>query len=175
MKRKNGSITLKILEEIVRISEGIIMMAVDRREFHKRLWSDGYSYSRFVQKLKKLEAENIVNIKETPSGLSVELTSKGKIKLIENNQDSAVDGKWRMLSFDIPERYRNKRNQFRRSIKKLGFKQVQKSLWACPYVKADEVELIYKELMIDKYVAYLLVEKTDVDSFLSKIFPITQK
>lgn len=101
---------------------------------------------------------------------SVRLTNKGRIKLIEESGSYLTDGKWRMLSFDIPEDFRKKRNHFRRSIKRIGYKQAQKSLWVSPFVKADEIELIINEQKLGKYVAYLLVEKTDIGSYLKSLF-----
>jgi len=170
MEKKRRSITLDILEEILRVSEGISLIFLDRKEFHRRLRYEDFSYSKFMDRIRRFEKEDLIEIKDTIEGISIELTNKGKIKCIENSTDDEVDGKWRMLSFDIPEKFRSKRNQFRRSIKKIGYKQVQKSLWVCPYVRGEQVELIEKELGINQYVAYLLVEKTDIDEYLKKLF-----
>jgi len=173
MKKKYGSIALKMLEEILRISEGLPLIFLDRKEFHRRLSSDDFSYSKFMDRIRRLEKENFIKIGDSANGLSIEITNKGRIKCIENSKNNEVDGKWRMLSFDIPEKYRNKRNVFRRSIKKIGYKQVQKSLWVCPYIRGEEVELIEEELGINEYVAYLVVEKTDIDEYLKELFKNT--
>ncbi|MFA5158379.1 MAG: hypothetical protein WC451_04330 [Patescibacteria group bacterium] len=77
-----------------------------------------------------------------------------------------------MLSWDIPEQLKTKRQQFCRAIKRIGYKQVQKSLWACPYAKADQVNLVIDEFGLTKYVAYLQVDRTDIENHLKMMFNI---
>lgn len=101
---------------------------------------------------------------------SVELTNKGRIKLLENSDDNKIDGKWRFLSWDIPEELRNKRQHFCASIKRLGYRQVQKSLWASPFIKSSEVYIIADELGIRKYVALIVSDSTDIENHLKKLF-----
>ncbi|MEM6997918.1 MAG: hypothetical protein AAF413_03335 [Patescibacteria group bacterium] len=48
-------------------------------------------------------------------------------------QKEVWDGKWRIISYDIPESDRMLRNAVRRLIKDLGMKQLQRSIWVCPY------------------------------------------
>ena len=92
--------------------------------------------------------------------------------MLENDENCNSDGRWRIISFDIPENIRNKRNSFRRIIKRIGFKQIQKSLWICPYNKADQIEFVVDELKINQYVAYFIVEKTDINDYLIHKFKI---
>lgn len=101
---------------------------------------------------------------------SLELTNKGRIKIIENSPDDTTDGKWRFLSWDIPENLATKRQQFCRQVKRIGYKQVQKSLWASPFVRSDKVYLIVDELKIRKYIACIVSEKTDIEIDLKKLF-----
>jgi len=122
----------------------------------------------YYRQLKSIEHRGYIKINQVNK--SVELTNKGRIKLIENSPDQATDGKMRMVSYDIPEPLKSKRQQLCRSLRRIGFRQLQKSLWACPFVKADEVDLITKELGLEKYVAYLIVEKSDIDDYLKNLF-----
>lgn len=162
-------ITIEILKEISNfLDEGVELITFnDIRRKCNYIQGDP---RRVPNNIWSLERSGYIKINRISN--SVVLTSKGKIKLIEEADDYSVDGKWRMLSFDIPEDFRKKRNQFRRSIKRIGYKQAQKSLWACPFVKADEIDLIIAEQGLEKYVAYLLVEKTDIDSYLKGLFKI---
>ena len=46
------------------------------------------------------------------------------------------DKKWRVLVYDIPTKpkvYNNAREALRAKIKEIGFVQLQKSVWVCPY------------------------------------------
>ncbi|MCX6810788.1 MAG: hypothetical protein NTY30_03640 [Candidatus Berkelbacteria bacterium] len=122
----------------------------------------------YYNNLKSIERRGYIQIDRKNN--SIVLTNKGKIKLLENSDEKVIDGKWRMLSWDIPENLSLKRQQLCRSIRKIGYKQVQKSLWACPFVKADQVDLIISELKLQKYVAYLRVDKTDIEAHLLNLF-----
>lgn len=65
------------------------------------------------------------------------LTKEGwkrlKSILPEYKKTPVWDDKWYIVSFDIPETYRLKRNAFREKLKKLGFGRLQDSVWISPY------------------------------------------
>jgi len=52
------------------------------------------------------------------------------------------DGRWRILIFDIPDKYKIKREALRGKLKELGLFQLQKSVWICPYNFQNEVEVL---------------------------------
>lgn len=168
---KYGEITLKILEFIATSSEGVLRAFVDQKGLKRHL-KYGYPLDteRFFEYLRRLEGRGYVEIKATARSYSIKLTQKGEIKLLENQKENKIDGKWRMLSFDIPEESKNQRNLFRSSIKRIGFKMVQKSLWTCPFIKADQIEKIINYYNLNKYVAYLVVEKSDIEEYLKSLF-----
>lgn len=174
-KNKLGKITISILKEIGRILESTaegfydpyILMKDHNYEQNKRFI--------YIKRLHNLNRQGYIKYKKTDKGYSVCLTNKGKIKLLENNNHKKYDGKWRILSFDIPEKLCNKRNALRRIIKKIGFKQVQKSLWICPFNKADQIDLVIREMELTPYVAYFIAEKTDISDYLKIKFNIVSK
>ncbi len=166
--QKVKNISLAILREIAICLEAGHDIFLDQKTFYKKINYTGFDSQYLFQKIRYLKRTGYIKINEKTS--SIKLLKKGKIKLLENNPENIKDGKWRMISFDIPEKYRKSRDQFRRSIKRIGFRQVQKSLWACPYIKANEVNLIINELKINKYVVYLIVEKTDIEKHLKHLF-----
>ncbi|MEI8061122.1 MAG: hypothetical protein WCG99_02410 [Candidatus Berkelbacteria bacterium] len=167
--KKVGSVTLFALREISNFLDKIVgPMTLSGM---KRNQNFGWAPKRISDNLLSLDRRGYIII--NPTADSIELTNKGRIKLIENSLDSKIDGKWRMLSWDIPEDSRVKRQQFCRSIRRVGYRQVQKSLWACPYSHADQVDLIISELRLGKYVAFLRVDKTDIESHLKRLFKMT--
>lgn len=106
---------------------------------------------------------------EFGKGDSVKLTEKAKIKIIDKISNTKVrDGKYRLISFDIPEIKKSNRNNFRRAIKRIGFKQVQKSLWVSDRNVGDLVDLAIKEYEVDDYVAYFLSGRSNIDKYLGK-------
>ncbi len=165
---KTKKIVVTILQEISKfIDEGVELITFD--DIRRNIDYIPGDPRRLSSNIWSMERRGYIKINRILNN-SIQLTNKGKIKLIEESGNYAIDGKWRMLSFDIPEDFRKKRNQFRRSIKRIGYKQAQKSLWVSPFVKADEIELIISEQDLGKFVAYLLVEKTDMDSYLKSLF-----
>lgn len=102
---------------------------------------------------------------------SIEFTNKAKIRIIDTiSSKHEIDGMFRFLSFDIPEQKRVLRDGFRRAIKRLGFKQVQKSLWVCNKNVGDLVEIIIEEFKVNEYVTYIISEKSDIDEHIQKMF-----
>ncbi len=103
-------------------------------------------------------------------GDSVVLTDKAKIKIIDKViQMNRQDGKPRLVSFDIPESKRNNRDKFRLAIKRMGFRQIQKSLWACKYNVGDLVEIAAAEYKVSDYIAYFISEKSNIDTHIAKV------
>lgn len=125
---------------------------------------------RFRNQIYGLERSGYIKINHQHK--SIEFTTKGRIKILENSIDKKTDGKWRFLSWDIPEDLSIKRRQFCRSIRRIGYKQVQKSLWGSPFTQADEIYLIIEELDIRKYVSFIVAERTDIENYLKNLFKI---
>lgn len=103
-------------------------------------------------------------------GDSVVLTNKAKMKLIDHFvAKTGQDGMRRLVSFDIPETRRTSRNKFRNAIKKMGFVQIQKSLWVTDNQAGDMVELAAEEYKVSDYVAYFVIESSNIEEYIEKI------
>jgi len=161
---------LEILDDLVDVADAFIFSANSTKLFYKKLRENKIEREKVSRQFNYLKTQGYIEYSKESKQVSVRLTLKGKIKLLENSDDEKRDGTWRMLSFDIQEEIRKTRNQFRSAIKRIGFRQVQQSLWACPFVKADQIEKIINYYQVEKYVAYLIVEKTDIKDYLHKIF-----
>lgn len=97
-----------------------------------------------------------------------------KIKQLNNLHRSKKDwsGKWIIVSFDIPESKRNKRDMWRAAIKRLGFIRLQNSVFISPFADLKELSAIRSELKIEKYVSFFEAQAcfTEDDSGLKKYF-----
>ncbi|MCX6812570.1 MAG: hypothetical protein NTW79_03035 [Candidatus Berkelbacteria bacterium] len=170
-KQAFGEITWTILAAIARTPEAIIGGFLDQEGLKRQMESgEDFLGDKFIQYLRNLKRTGYIEIKEQNCNLSVRLTVKGKIKNLESPKNLEVDGRLRIISYDIPENYNIKRRQFCRSLKRIGFKQLQKSLWVCQYIKADEIDLIIDELEIREYVAYFIIAKSNIEEHLDNLF-----
>jgi DNA-binding transcriptional regulator PaaX len=123
--------------------------------------------SRMIYDLKRR------NYIQVDAGDSVKLTGKAKIKIIDKISNARVrDNKYRIISFDIPETKRANRNNFRRAIKRIGFRQVQKSLWVCDRNVGDLVQIAEQEYGVGDYVAYFVAECSTIDRYIKKILDV---
>jgi len=101
---------------------------------------------------------------------SVVFTNKAKMKIVDRFVNlTQKDGRYMLVSFDIPEIKRVGRNNFRRAIKRMGFRQIQKSLWVTDRNVGDLVEAAAVEYKVNEYVAYFVAEKSNIDQFIQNI------
>src|SRR3989344_3239456 len=61
------------------------------------------------------------------------------------------DKKWRIVIFDIPQKFNKERNRFRYKLKNTGFYMLQKSVFVFPYPCEEEFREICQELKINSY------------------------
>lgn len=69
------------------------------------------------------------------------------------------DKRWRVVVFDIPERYRGLRAILRRFLVSCGFAGMQRSLWLAPFAVTDEVVAFLQSSRLDQMSLVMEVEK----------------
>lgn len=118
----------------------------------------------------ELKRHKYIEIEKTDSNHAVRLTNKAKIKIIEEiAKKSNADKKYRYVSFDIPERLHDKRDLFRNVIKRMGFRQIQQSLWVTDKNIGSMVEIVAEEYGVSDYVAYIISETSNINEHVKKI------
>jgi DNA-binding transcriptional regulator PaaX len=80
------------------------------------------------------------------------------------------DGKWRLVVFDVPEKFRHGRDALRQKLRELGFYELQKSVFVFPYECKNEIDFIVEFFGMRSYVRYGILEAIDSDIHLRKIF-----
>lgn len=105
--------------------------------------------ARIKQALARLQEKNFIIIENG----SVELSAAGTQeiqKILANEyqipEPAFWDGKWRMITFDIKEKQRNRRDELRLLLEGVGFVKLQHSVWVHPYPCDDFVTLIKAHL-----------------------------
>ena len=111
--------------------------------------------------------------------MKIILTEKGKetaieydIKKLKPKKLKKWDGKWRIVVFDIPEDRRAKRDTFRARIKKMGFLEMQKSVWISPVDYEKKINYLTEVFNIDKYVNFIVADSVGNENKLKKRFKI---
>lgn len=127
--------------------------------------------------IKKLyQSKLIKRNKNTDGTITFVITDKGKLKALTYRFEEmqidkkSWDGKWRMVAFDIPEKYRWGRDSLREKIKKLGFYELQKSIFIFPYDCKDEIDFIIEFFKIRRHVRFGILETIDNEEHFKKIF-----
>lgn len=147
---------------------------------NKKYFKQKYDQNKVAQALERLKRNKIVILSEKNGEFIVELTDKGKRKVkqikLEDMKIEAPklwDGKWRIIIFDIPEKKGKKaRNALREKLQKLGFYQLQKSVWAHPYPCEKEVQFLCELFNVYRFVNIITADKIYNDVLLRKYFKL---
>ncbi|OIP06783.1 hypothetical protein COS66_02075 [Candidatus Berkelbacteria bacterium CG06_land_8_20_14_3_00_43_10] len=131
---------------------------------------------RLRSRIRQLEHGGIIELWEH----EYRLTAQGKalVKQFKVHDvtlsHGAWDGRWRLVSYDIPVEKSAQRNTFRRTLKAWGFCLVQKSLWVFPWECSDEISALAHSLDIASYVIYMSTDTVPMQERLITIFGVTK-
>lgn len=107
------------------------------------------------------------------------LTKKGKFKSLDCQLDNLKskktewDGKWRMVAFDIPDKYKTGRDALRRKLGSIGFCKLQESIFITPIDCIKEMKLLVDFFELEKYVRFGILESVDNEEYLKKLFKLS--
>ncbi len=140
-----------------------------------------YPNWRTKQMLDQLKRQKYIKIKyNSDSTVTVVLTRQGweraltyQLNTMQLAQPKVWDKRWRVVTFDIPEKYKKLRDIFRIRLKQLGLYPLQKSVYVSPYKCFDEIEFLRELYGISFTIRYLLVEKIEDDGELVESFKLT--
>jgi CRISPR/Cas system-associated endoribonuclease Cas2 len=138
---------------------------VERQQFWNRiryLRKMGYINSFIEEKEKFIEL--------TPKGY--DYLKKFSFENIKIAKPKSWDGKWRVIIFDIPEKSRESRDALRAKLMRLGFYQIQKSVYVYPFECAREISFLTDYLQIKDFVLIMISEiiqgeEKIIESFLN--------
>jgi phenylacetic acid degradation operon negative regulatory protein len=89
------------------------------------------------------------------------------------------DGTWTLVSFDIPERIRKRRDEFRAGLRQMGFGQLAGGVWVAPGDSLESVNSLAHSLRVEKRIVTSLskdisVGGDSISSAISRIWPISE-
>lgn len=130
--------------------------------------SNRYNRGQFNQAIKRLKKQKLVKIVEKDGQTLVRITEAGRVRALRYKLDEIQikkakvwDKKWRIVIFDIPEKYKRMREIFRDHLKTMGFYMLQKSVWVHPYPCFNEIEFLRQVYSIGINVTYIVAEKIE--------------
>lgn len=82
------------------------------------------------------------------------------------------DHMWRIVAFDIPEKYTKLRDKVRDILKRAGFVKLQHSIWIFPHECEELVQLIKEESRLSKYILYGVLKRIEDEERLRKVFQL---
>lgn len=137
--------------------------------FGSKKYSKRYDKDQLRNSFYNLKRQKFIEIIQEGDKFKVQLTNKGKKRIKSFSFETLTiqkpmrwDKKWRVLIFDIPTKpkiYNQARNALREKIKKLGFVQIQKSVWVYPYECEDEILFVAEIYKVQKYIEIITAEK----------------
>lgn len=130
---------------------------------------------RLAQYMKDQKLLTIAPLED--GSFSIKLTEKGRERSRRAYFDRLEipagkwDGKWRIFMFDIPEKHKQLRDFVSYHVKRVGFRQLQRSVFVFPYPIEDFV-VILKEIHpeLKQYTAMLEADNIDKHNDLVKLF-----
>src|SRR3989338_9889059 len=137
-----------------------------------------YPKKRIFDTFYNLRKQGCINFEKKNNQTYIHLTEKGRksagwlqIDALEIKKPRKWDYKWRIVIFDIAQLKTLYREVFRGKLRNLGFCQLQKSVWICPFDCRDEIELLKDFLgLTDQEVRLIVSNDIGKADRLKKIF-----
>jgi len=154
-------------------SLGIDVKGIENKEW--KIFNKGY----LNQTLRRLSKQKEINMYEKKGKVHIELTDKGKNKVIKLALDNFAvkkpllwDGKWRLVVFDIPEKNRKLANAVRNYLYSWGFFKFQNSVYLHAYPCEEVISILRSLLRAEEYVQVLEISKIENDRIFRDYFDV---
>lgn len=129
--------------------------------------------------LLRLEKQKLVEISEENNKQVVKITNQGRKKIIKMALDELTvekpkiwDGKWRLVSFDLPEKLAKERKRLVEYLRVWGFYPMQKSVYLHAYPCFEQVEFLREYMNVGEYVRNFMVTKIENDKLFRDFFGV---
>ena len=181
-QRRKGYLQKALLSTLA--VTGVIVVAAMAPNVLQLIGAYSRGKNRFNNQIRtvasRLAQKGLVQFTKRGGKNYMELTPHGRQMLEQEQQRDMLierskrkwDGRWRMVVFDIPEKYRKTRDRLRLVLRSLGFVQLQASVWVYPYDCEEVVTLLKTDLRTGANVLYAIVEKIEYDAKLKQHFNI---
>lgn len=138
-----------------------------------------YKRYQIRKTFEQLRQKRLIEITEINGKIRMVLSENGKRHAIKYELEDLTipkpknwDNKWRLIIFDIPEKFHKERRALRIKLDELGFYPLQKSVWLYPYECRNEIDFVVEFFKISPYVRIVEAIGFDGDDFLKKEFKL---
>lgn len=176
-RRQLGSVERDILNELSLgdLAYGFLLSGRSTKRLFKL--ARERANSRYRRKLAIERLQDLEFIIARGEKLSITSAGRGALgdqitKTLRLLDKEIWDYKWRIVAFDIPEKYASLRFKVRTILKKAGFVKLQQSIWVFPHECRELAELIKQESQLSKYILYGVLEHIDGEARLRKLFNV---
>ncbi len=120
--------------------------------------------AQFAKLIYHLKTKGYIKVKALQGKRAIIITKNGIEKTLKTSfkiekKQKRKDGKWIMLIFDMPARYKKSRDILRSILLNLGYKMFQQSVWITPYDVSDKTEKLLQYYSLEKYVKIFIIEE----------------
>jgi len=179
--KKLGPVQQKIL--MLLIAGAALSLTKSPKDYYRIVGLFGREWKRIgkapaERSIAKLYRSKMIDLKQQPDGTwQMVLTDRGRKRVLYYKIDSMKiarpkrwDRKWRLVLFDIPEKQKGSRDAFRAWIKKLGFIELQKSVFVLPYDCRNEFDFMVEFLSLRSHVRFVIADEIDNETYLKRRF-----
>ena len=134
---------------------------------------------RLKQVLKRMRQQKLVEITGKDGVQIVKISDNGKKKLLNYSLDEMMiheknwDGKWRIIIYDIFSGKSQERELFRKTLKRMKFHRLQKSVYLTPFPCKDEIEYLRQICGVGNEVIMLTVSGIENEHAYKEYFGLT--
>lgn len=175
--RRLGAIEKDILDNLSAgdLLYGFLLSAHSTRRMYKLARERAAARYRRKQAIERLVEQGLV--RERSNRLSITPSGKGVVGVLAASTRALLgkthwDGKWRIVTFDVPEKYAPLRRKVRAVLKRAGFVKLQQSLWVYPHECRELAQLIQEESRLSRHVLYGTLDRIDNDEHLKAAFKL---
>lgn len=129
--------------------------------------------------LKRLEKQKLVEFDEEKGIQVVKITDGGRRRILKYAIDELAiekprswDGRWRLVSYDIPARLKSLRRTFQEYLRSWGFYPLHESVYLHAYPCGKQIEFLREYLGVGEYIRIFLVAQIENDRLFREFFGV---
>ncbi len=131
--------------------------------------------------LNRMIANGYVVVEKKNGEPHVRLTKKGEAFAMLMADDALMpkkparwDGKWRIVTYDLPGKATKLRGRIRELLRAWGFTMLQQSIWIYPYDCEELIFILKQEYKLGKGLLYIIADEVENDSALRAHFKLSK-